>query len=419
MSRSYVGASDEDQAAELIDAARGLIERTPEMAGEFTVNELVITSTRTGASVTALPADSSAFGKRAYLIVLDEVSNWSETKKHRRFWSVLMSGNRKLAECRTVVLSNSGDPSHWSFKRRETARTSRHWRFFQVAGPLPWLTTDDLEALQENLTPSEFAQLHLGKWTASEDRLATREDLTACQVLPGPLPPRPGAQYVVTLDLGTVRDATVLSVLHAEDAPGGRKVILDRIIRWHGTKASPVDLADVRDTLIATCAEYNAAPAVADPWQAKLLTQEATAAGVVISEFPFTSTSVGRLALALHQSIRQHRLELPADDDELADELLSVRLVKNTVGTYRLDHDAGNHDDQAVSIALGVFWLLDAAPEPEFTILAGDPDGWLANAGVEVLEDRGAYALRLSTDDLWAAIGDETEGTLRRIVRTV
>lgn len=32
MSRSYIGASDEDQAAELIDCARGLIERTPELA---------------------------------------------------------------------------------------------------------------------------------------------------------------------------------------------------------------------------------------------------------------------------------------------------------------------------------------------------------------------------------------------------
>ena len=74
--RCYIGASDEDQAAELIDCARGLIDRTPQLAGEFTVNELVVTSRRTGASMTALPADASAFGKRAYMIVLDEPSNW-------------------------------------------------------------------------------------------------------------------------------------------------------------------------------------------------------------------------------------------------------------------------------------------------------------------------------------------------------
>ena len=93
--RLYVGASDEDQAAELVDAARGLIDRTPELAGLFHVTELAITALQSGASVTALPADASAIGKRAYMIILDEVANWPETRKARRFWSTLMSGNRK------------------------------------------------------------------------------------------------------------------------------------------------------------------------------------------------------------------------------------------------------------------------------------------------------------------------------------
>ena len=35
MARLYVGASDEEQAQELIDAALGLIERTPELARVF------------------------------------------------------------------------------------------------------------------------------------------------------------------------------------------------------------------------------------------------------------------------------------------------------------------------------------------------------------------------------------------------
>ena len=414
MSRSYVGASDLEQAMELVDAARGLVERTEELQGEFTVTELTITSARTGASVTALPADASAFGKRAYLIILDEIANWPETRKARRFWSVLMSGNRKLQECRTIVITNSGDPSHWSFKRRETARTSEHWRFISIPGPLPWLDQTDLAILRENSeTPSDFERLVLNKWSAAEDRLATRADLEACQVLPGPLPPRPGVRYVIALDLGTVRDASVMSVLHAEDAPGGRKVVLDRILRWHGSKTSPVDLADVRDTLIATSAEYNRASAVADPWQAKLLTQEATAAGVDIHEYPFTSTSVGRIALTLHQQIRQHRLELPADDEELADELLSVRVVKNGVGTWRLDHDASGHDDQAVSIGLGCQWLLGADPEPVFVFRqddqpyqAGDTDP----SGREILRPLGPFGIRVDYDD-------QDHDLARRIVR--
>ena len=358
MARLYVGASDEEQAQELIDAAMGLVERTPELAGQFRTGELEITCTRTGASVRALAADASAMGKRAWMLVLDEVANWPETRKARRFWGVLTSGNRKIADCRTVVITNSGDPQHWAWKRRETARTSQHWRFVSIPGPLPWLSENDLEILRENAeTESEYERLHLNRWTTSEDRLATRADLAACTVLRGPLPPIVGPTYVASLDVGVSNDRTVLAVMHAEDSPAGRQVVLDSIDRWQGTRAAPVDLGDVRDTLIGRCREYRAS-AIVDPHEAVLIAQEARAAGVRVVEFAFTAASVGRLALSLHQAIRGHRIALP-DDEVLLDELVSVRLRKNTLGIYRLDHDSGQHDDQAIALALGTFHLLD------------------------------------------------------------
>ncbi len=357
MARLYVGASDEEQAAELIDAAHGLIERTPELQGQFRPGELEITSTRTGATVTALAADASAMGKRAWMIVLDEVANWPETRKARRFWGVLTSGNRKLADCRTVVITNSGDPAHWAWKRREVARQSSHWRFTSLPGPLPWLTATDLEILRENAeTYSEYERLHLNRWVTAEDRLATPEDLAACCVLPGPLPPQPGVRYVVSADLGSTNDRAVVDVLHAETTPGGRHVVLDRTVRWQGSKTSPVPLSDVRDTIAALARDYGHAEVVIDPWQAHLIAEELRARGIRVTAFNFNATSVGRLALALHQGIRNHRLSLPADQD-LIDELTAVRLRKNALGVYRLDHDSGGHDDQAIALALGVVTL--------------------------------------------------------------
>ena len=416
MARLYVGASDEEQAQELIDAALGLIERTPELAGVFRTGELEITNARTGASVRALAADASAMGKRAWMITLDEVANWPETRKARRFWGVLTSGNRKIADCRTVVITNSSDPQHWAWKRRETARTSRHWRFFTLPGPLPWLTPVDLEVLRENAeTDSEFERLHMNVWTTSEDRLASREDLAACTTLPGPLPPRPGLTYVASLDVGVVNDRTVLAVMHAEETPAGRKVMLDSIDRWKGSRSAPVDLGEVRDTLIARAAEYRAA-AVVDPHQAVLIAQEARAAGVVVHEFPFTAASVGRIALSLHQAIRNHRIALP-DDELLLDELVAVRLRKNSLGIYRLDHDAGQHDDQAIALALGVHRLLDSDPPGEYTIFAAPPAdlGQENIFGIEVLKPFGPYAYRPSPDDPdW-----QYEEQAQRIVRTV
>jgi len=377
MARLYVGASDEEQAAELIDAANGLIARTPELEGIFQAGELEITCKLSGASLRALAADASAMGKRAWLIVLDEVCNWPDTRKGKRFWGVLMSGNRKLADCRTVVISNSGDPQHWSFKRRETARTSRHWQFFTLPGPLPWLSAADLEILRENAeVESEFERLHLNKWVTSEDRLASRADLEACTTLAGPQPPRRGVQYVATLDIGIVNDRSVLTIMHREDTPDGRHVVLDRIARWQGTRTAPVDLAEVRDTLLTLTMEYYGAEVVLDPHQAVLIAQESRARGVRVHEFQFTATSVGRLALSLHQAIRNHRVALP-DDETLIDELASVRLRKNTLGVYRLDHDSGQHDDQAVALALGTHYLLDGDSGAE---------AWIAWARQKALE---------------------------------
>jgi len=55
----------------------------------------------------------------------------------------------------------------------------------------------------------------------------------------------------------------------------------------------------------------------------------------------------------------QHRLRIPPGE-ELFDELASVCLRKNSLGVYRLDHDARGHDDQAAVLALGVEFWLDA-----------------------------------------------------------
>jgi hypothetical protein len=264
----------------------------------------------------------------------------------------------------------------------------------------------------------------MNEWMTSEDRLASREDLAACTTLPGPLPPQPGVTYVASLDVGIVNDRTVLTVMHAEETPAGRKVVLDRIDRWQGTRAAPVDLGDVRDTLIARAAEYRAA-AVVDPHQAVLISQEARAAGVVVHEFAFTAASVGRLALSLHQAIRNHRMALP-DDEDLLDELVAVRLRKNSLGIYRLDHDSGQHDDQAIALALGAHYLLDTDPAPVFMFpaAAADAGGVLAGTrealGIEVLEQRGQFAYRRAAYDDWLAAlaGSDGDDITRRIVRT-
>jgi hypothetical protein len=103
------------------------------------------------------------------------------------------SANRKIPECRTIVISNAGEPGSWQWHRRETARKSPRWRFISVPAPLPWLTEEDLAILRENAeTESKFARLHLNVWTEAEDRHASRDDLEACATLLGAQSPQRG-----------------------------------------------------------------------------------------------------------------------------------------------------------------------------------------------------------------------------------
>ena len=80
--------------------------------------------------------------------------------------------------------------------------------------------------------------------------------------------------------------------------------------------------------------------------------------GVRVVEFSFTAGSVGKLAVGLHNALRNRALALPNDDD-LIDELTNVRIKETSPNTYRLDHVAGQHDDRAISLALCVSHLLD------------------------------------------------------------
>lgn len=128
---------------------------------------------------------------------------------------------------------------------------------------------------------------------------------------------------------------------------------------WQGTRERPVDLGAVEEWVAAASETYNRAGTVVDPWQAVGLAQRLRQRGVTVEEFTFSAQSVGRLASTLVQLLRGRRLDLPRDDDELADELTNLRLRETAPGMVRLDHDADRHDDRAVALALAATRLLE------------------------------------------------------------
>jgi len=297
---------------------------------------------------------------KPWLLVCDELSQWKTTRGPKRLWRAVFSSLPKVKDSRLVIITSAGDPGHWSYKILETAVESNRWRVNQVAGPVPWISQDDLDEQKAMLPEWEFQRLHLNRWTASDDRLTNLDDIRACVILDGPQLPRPGVKYVVGLDIGLKHDRTVATVCHLED----KTVVVARQETWQGTQENPVRLNDVEAWLYETVRAYSRATVVVDPWQAQHMIQNLRNRRVRIEEFLFSAQSVGRLAITLYRLLRDHQVALP-DDPDLIDELANVKLVETAPSSYRIDHDSSQHDDRVISLALAAHRLVTTTAKPK------------------------------------------------------
>jgi len=410
LSRSHAYARDRDQAALLLDAAARLVAMN-DLAGLVDVGADTLAVRATGASLAVESADAaSAFGHIPFLVVCDEFAQWPTTRNARALWEALFSGLPKRPGSRLVLMTTAGDPAHPSRPILEAARTSPRWRTSEWSGPVTWADPDDLAEQARILTPSAYARLHLNRWTSAEDRLVGEDDLAAAVVRPpGALPPSSRHRYVIGLDLGLVHDRTVVSVLHAETEPdpalvpparanpqtapgrpdtpapadhptptpdgapgpaGAREArpfsgrsplyVLDDMHVLEGTPSRPVNLSEVERVVRQLARDYRAT-VHADKWQAAGMIQAMRRDGLRVVEWNASGAGVTAVALPLHLALRERRLALP-DDPDLTTELSRVRLRENGAGHLRMDHDAAEHDDRAMSLGLALALLGDVTP---------------------------------------------------------
>jgi len=382
--RGYVVASNGEQAGILIDAAASLVARTPEIDGLLTVeNEKIVAPNGAWIRILNL-SDSGAWGLRdAHLLILDEFAQWPETRGAKRVYTAVRTTVQKTPGCRLVILTSAGEPSHWSHEIYRSAQDDDTWRVSEMPGPVPWQDPKEIDALRRELRPSEFDRLVLNVWSEDEDRAISPEDYdiaarkpVATSVAPVGLTgggwtlryPRAGVKYVITVDIGTKNDATVMVVAHSEPVDpaiprGAQKAVVDHLERWRGSRKRPVQLADVEEWLAAQAPRWNRAEVHADPDQFVGSLQNLNRRRVKAHEFTFSATSVGQVATALVQAFRNRQVEIP-DNAALKEELLRVRLRETAPGVTRLDHDKNGHDDQAVTIGMACHLLLAGTASP-------------------------------------------------------
>jgi hypothetical protein len=419
MARGYVVAANAEQAAHVIDAAASFRARTPELDGLITVENEKIIAPGKGAWIRVLSlSDSGAWGLReARFLIADEFCQWPQTRAAKRVFEALRSTVQKEVGCRLVILSSSGEPTHWSRATFDEAlREMGHakeqnrapmWRVSEMPGPVPWQDPAEIEQLRNELSPSAFERLVLNIWAQDEDRAISEEDFDAAAIkrfrLSHKVPtglrgygvrlhdPLPDMKYLMTVDIGIYNDATVMGICHKEpitpEKPkGAQKVVLDHLERWSGSKKRPVQLQDVEEWIVAHAAEYNRARVLADPDQFVGNIQSLNRRGIRATAFPFGATTVGQIATALVQAFRNRQIEVP-DHKPFRDEMISVRLRESAPGVTRLTHDREKgHDDQAVVVGLACHELLGKY-------------GFGASFRTFMQRDRDQQAMQLKTED--------------------
>jgi hypothetical protein len=403
---AYVAAGDQDQAALLRDSIEGFVNRTPGLGGRLTIGNWKVTANG-GAELRVMSADGgSAFGIRPSWLVLDELCQFGDTRGARRLYEALVTSLAKIPDSRCIIITTAGTPTHWSHKVYDSAtKNSDLWRVSMIDGPAPWTSTREIESDRLTLGDAAVERLYYNRFTIADDALLGTEELNDASVLQGPLPGVKGIDYRWGIDVGVVNDATVVCVCHAESANKdgvylGQRVILDRIWTWKGTRRNPVNFADVEATITANWAEYPGMVNV-DPSQARDLVQRLRAKDIPTHIFDFTSTSVGILASTLLRLFRSRLIWIPKDPELLA-ELGDVRLRENSVGTLRMDHVSGGHDDRAQALALAC-QSLNSGPKPAWIFTEDVSFVELANETLYV--PHGNFAIH--PDDAFAYPQDE------------
>jgi hypothetical protein len=354
--RMYWLAADADQGALAVDGIGGFVARTPGLSGGLDVQARKVIAPRSGAMLEVLPADEAGtWGLNPHWVLCDELANWSDGPSAQRLWQAASSAVAKRPDARMVVITTAGSPDHFAYRELEHARRSDLWRVSERPGAAPWISEERLAEQRQRLPDSVYRQLFENEWVSAEGSFLDPAMVEAAFVLPGPALERDphGGGYIAGLDLGSVNDRSVLAIGHR----AGDQVVLDRMMTWQGSRRRPVDFAELEAFITEAHKRFRFKLRL-DPWQGLDLSQRLRAKGIQSEEFTFTSSSKQRIAATLLSTINTGSLVLYRAEG-LEEELLSLRLVQTTSGSWAFDHARGGHDDRAVALGLMTVALLE------------------------------------------------------------
>ena len=352
----YGVAGDKDQAKIIFQMTKRAIERNPILYDSVKVykDEIVVPSTNSIYKV--LSADApTAHGLNPSCIVFDELWN----QPNRDLYDALTQSPVRKEPLTLVVTYAGTDQTSLLYELYQTGmqkRDDKMYFFWSEKNLANWVTEEYLKQQRMRLPAGVYQRLHENKWVQGENAFITRAEVEACKdySLKPQLSGKDNVKYYLAVDLGLVRDRTVLTICHKDK--NDNLIYLDYIKTYQGNKNNPVLISDIENDIIWANNNFNIRKNIFDIWQMKSSAQRLQKNGIKVEEFTFTSSTIQKLSQNLYYIFHNGLIRI-FPYKLLEEELLSLNAEEKSYG-WRIDHKSGGFSDHVISLGMSSMFAI-------------------------------------------------------------
>lgn len=244
----------------------------------------------------------------------------------------------------------------WDFYNRgkSGADDQAYFVHFEGRSPSPRITDEYLSAEKRRLPTASYQRMHLCQWVTSSDTFLTIPEVQSCichDLRNEPFSTE-HAKYFLSVDLGVVHDATVISVCHIDN---DGHAIVDHQLRIVGSVENRISIEKVEATMEELIKNFpRVIEVICDSWQMENSVQRFSARGIKVTRFVFTPASHCKITEAILQYVREKRLHIPASCTALIHELTNCYLETSSSGYSKIEHNRGEFNDCVIGLGMSL-----------------------------------------------------------------
>ena len=371
-------ANSAEQARVLYRYARGFLKRSPElerMIVRDTADEIELDN---GIVITVLSTSGRSIRGRAVAVaILDEFAHALDgdgrllsPQAASEILEAVVPATAQFPSGKVIVTSTPRWATGEFYRLCEQAATGLVPDIVEFHAATQEVNPRIREAFlraEEIRDPAAYRREYLALFDSGIGALFDEETIRAAIAPRGDLAPVPGRSYVISIDPAYTHDAFALVCAHGD----GRRLVVDMVRSWRGTRGRPVSHRTVLDDVAAIAAAYNRASIITDQFADVAIVSGLQERGLHADSIAWTNESKLEAAQALRQLLYAGDIEL-SDDAALAAELMSLEQRPTPSGKPRIAAPPGSRDDLATALmAIALMW---AQPEPIDEVLYFDPE---------------------------------------------